>query len=463
MPPLLGPQEQLGLDIALRANLLDRADLGYRKDNAETEFRLEKARRFLHDPLAMPLHADAVARELRGADSLARLAAFLAREREIPFSPPSRSPGIAGEPAAYLVAACERASALLAKAFASVPVNDRLRASALYAAQELHQPADVLKKIGADQLGFDAAHLAMLAPHRKMDYAALAEAVQILCAAIDEALPALKAQPPVLMARDTPLGKVIVGTPGNDVYRDEALLIIDPGGDDLYLNTAGGADGLAGRPISIVIDLAGNDRYEGRSFCQGCGFWGVGILVDCGGNDTYAAQNCAQGAGLFGCGLLADLGGRDRYEADTMAQGAAAFGLAALWDRAGDDGYRAAQFAQAVAGVGGCGLLLEGEGGDTYFVGGKYGDAERYSAHFLSLGQGFAIGDRPFAAGGVAILCDLSGNDNYYADIYGQGVSYWYSLGLLLDLAGNDTYRIYHYGQGAGIHLSAALLADWSG
>ncbi|MBM3888572.1 MAG: hypothetical protein FJ388_05535, partial [Verrucomicrobia bacterium] len=492
-PPLLGPQEQLGLDIALRANLLDRADLGYRKDNAETEFRLEKVRRFLHDPLALPPHADEVARQLRGADSLAKIAGFVAREREIRIVArdsvagiPPRSGGLRADPAdpiAHVYAACERASTLLTKAFAAVPADDRLRASALYAAEELHQPAELLKKAGADKLDFDAAHLAMLAPHRKMDYAALAEAFHVVCAAIDEALPALKAQPPVLMTRDTPLGKIIVGTPGNDVYRDDALLIVDPGGDDLYLNSAGGADGLNGRPISIVIDLAGNDRYVaqasslrtndngkleacptfGRNFSQGCGFWGIGILLDCAGNDIYVAQNCAQGAGLFGCGLLADLAGRDRYEADTMAQGAATFGLAALWDRAGDDGYRAGRFAQAVAGVGGCGLLLEGEGNDTYYVGGKYGDAERYSAHFLSLGQGFAIGDRPFAAGGVAILCDLAGNDSYYADIYGQGVSYWYSLGLLLDLAGNDTYRIYHYGQGAGIHLSAALLADGSG
>jgi hypothetical protein len=464
LPPLLGPQEQLGLDVALRANMMARPDLNYRKDNAETEFRLEKVCRFLHEPLALPSHADEVARDLRSTDSLAKLASFLAHEREIQFAPPPQSPGIAGDPVSYLVAACERANALLTKAFAAVSPEERQRATALYAVEELHQSPELLKRVGADKLDYETAHLAMLAPHRKFDYAALAEAYQILCAAIDDVLPLLKTHPPEPMTRDTPIGKVIVGTTGNDVYRNDALLIIDPDGDDIYLNSAGGADGFAGRPISIVIDLGGNDRYEGRrSFSQGCGFWGIGILVDCGGDDTYVAQNCSQGAALFGCGLLADFSGHDRYDADTMAQGAATFGLAALWDRAGDDGYRAAQFAQAVAGIGGCGVLLEGEGGDTYYVGGKYGDNERYSAHFLSLGQGFAIGARPFAAGGVAVLCDLAGNDSYYADIYGQGVSYWYSLGMLLDLGGNDTYRIYHYGQGAGIHLSPAILADWSG
>lgn len=464
LPPLLGPQEQLGLDLALRANMMVRADLSYRKDNAETEFRLEKVRRFLHEPLALPQHADEVARDLRATDSLAKLAGFLAREREIQLTSPPRSPGIASNPVSYLVAACERANALITKAFAAVPMEERQRTAALYAVEELHQSPELLKKVGADKLDYEAAHLAMLAPHRKTDYTVLAEAFQIVCAAIDDALPALKAHPPAPVTRDTPLGKVIVGTTGNDVYRDDALLIIDPSGDDVYLNPAGGADGLAGRPISIVIDLAGHDRYEGRrSFSQGSGFWGIGILVDCGGDDTYVAQNCSQGAALFGCGLLADFSGRDRYDADTMAQGAATFGLAALWDRAGDDGYRAAQSAQAYAGVGGCGVLLEGEGNDTYYVGGKYGDNERYSVHFISCGQGFAIGMRPFAAGGVAALCDLAGNDNYYADIFGQGVSYWYSLGMLLDLGGNDTYRIYHYGQGSGIHLSPGILADWSG
>jgi hypothetical protein len=464
LPPLFGPQEQLGLDLALRANMMGRADLSYRKDNAETEFRLEKVRRFLHEPLALPPHADEVARELRGVDSLAKLTGFLARERETQFIPPPKSPGIAGEPVSHLVAACERANTLITRAFAAVPLEERQRATSLYAVEELHQSPELLKRVGADTLDYEAAHLAMLAPHRKIDYAALAEAFQILCTAIDKELPVLKAHPPAAMTRDTPLGKIIVGTTGNDVYRNDALLIIDPGGDDVYLNSAGGADGLAGRPISIAIDFGGNDRYEGRrNFSQGCGFWGVGILVDCGGNDTYVAQNCSQGTAFFGCGLLADFGGHDRYDADTMAQGTAAFGLAALWDRAGDDSYRAAQSAQAFAGVGGCGVFLEGEGNDTYYVGGKYGDNERYSAHFISCGQGLAIGARPFAAGGVAILCDLAGNDSYYADIFGQGVSYWYSLGMLLDLGGNDTYRIYHYGQGAGIHLSPAIHADWSG
>jgi hypothetical protein len=70
---------------------------------------------------------------------------------------------------------------------------------------------------------------------------------------------------------------------------------------------------------------------------------------------------------------------------------------------------------------------------------------------------------RPFAGGGIGVLCDLAGNDRYEAGVYGQGASYWYSVGLLLDRAGNDTYKAYQYCQGAGIHLSSGALIDWSG
>ena len=41
----------------------------------------------------------------------------------------------------------------------------------------------------------------------------------------------------------------------------------------------------------------------------------------------------------------------------------------------------------------------------------------------------------------MALLLDQGdGNDVYQCDIYGQGSSYWYSLGMLVDEGGNDTY-----------------------
>jgi hypothetical protein len=88
-----------------------------------------------------------------------------------------------------------------------------------------------------------------------------------------------------------------------------------------------------------------------------------------------------------------------------------------------------------------------------------------FKDRYQSLSQGFAIGNRyEETGGGIALLLDEGdGNDVYQADIYGQGSSYWYSLGMLVDRGGNDTYSLGQYGQGAGIHLSAGILVDLKG
>ncbi|MBL8994933.1 MAG: hypothetical protein JNM63_16415, partial [Spirochaetia bacterium] len=96
-------------------------------------------------------------------------------------------------------------------------------------------------------------------------------------------------------------------------------------------------------------------------------------------------------------------------------------------------------------------------------AGKKYIDYDHYPDHFLSMSQGFAMGYRPFAPGGVGLLVDLSGDDRYEADVYGQGASYWYSLGGLIDAGGDDSYRACEYAQGSGIHLSVGFLRDKSG
>jgi HEAT repeat protein len=61
------------------------------------------------------------------------------------------------------------------------------------------------------------------------------------------------------------------------------------------------------------------------------------------------------------------------------------------------------------------------------------------------------------------VLVDVQGNDRYVADIYAQGSSYWYSLGLLIDDEGHDTYVAGQYSCGSGIHLSAGMLLDRAG
>jgi HEAT repeat protein len=291
-------------------------------------------------------------------------------------------------------------------------------------------------------------------------------AFESLARAVDDAVEELRTHKfteEFQVETDTPLGKIICGGVGRNVYTNEAFLIIDLGGDDVYSNSAGGANGLVGRPIAIVVDLAGNDQYiSRRSFSQGSGVFGIGILVDCGGDDVYEAKHLSQGAGFFGCGLLTDYAGHDKFAADTFVEGAAEFGAGILWQRGGDTTSKATELAQGFGGTSGFGLLLDEDGNDSYLAGGKY-PCGWLPGHFFSLSQGFGYGMRPFTGGGIGILCDLHGDDHYVADVYGQGASYWYSTGLLLDGEGNDTYEAYQYCQGAGIHLSNGALIDWSG
>lgn len=272
----------------------------------------------------------------------------------------------------------------------------------------------------------------------------------------------------VIAAWQGPWGKFVIGGDGPNAYQgDDFIGIIDLGGDDVYRGRIASGIGLPGRAaISFVLDLAGDDQYLGEDFTQGFGFNGVGILWDLGGgSDTYRARYCAQACGLCGYGELYDDGGDDSYTADSGAQGAGAFGYGHLIDKSGNDSYRGARYVQAFAQVMGIGVLTDGAGNDLYFAGAKYLHLPLWNDRYQSLSQGFAIGNRYGATGGgVALLLDEGdGNDVYQSDIYGQGSSYWFSLGMLVDRGGNDTYTSGQYCQGVGIHLSAGILVDLSG
>src|SRR5207245_3444341 len=89
-----------------------------------------------------------------------------------------------------------------------------------------------------------------------------------------------------------------IGGSGNSTYNKDYALLIDLGGDDLYTNSAGGADpGVpvngtgSGLPVSIVLDLGGNDRYDpvltpgGSRVVEGSAYFGgIGMLVDAAGD-----------------------------------------------------------------------------------------------------------------------------------------------------------------------------------
>ncbi len=258
---------------------------------------------------------------------------------------------------------------------------------------------------------------------------------------------------------ETECGSIVVGGKGNNRYEGDYAIIIDFGGDDEYY-----LSNKPGQRFQIIIDMAGDDHYIAQSdHCFGAGYLGCSILDDWGGDDTYMAKNYSLGCGIFGTGILVDRAGDDTYIGNIACQAASSFGVGMLLDYGGLDSYSAALYSQGFAFIMGSSALVDYSGNDRYAVGWKYGDILRYEDHYVSLSQGFGYGLRPYFSGGVGLLVDGEGNDLYNSDIFGQGASYWWSLGGLIDYSGNDQYISYQYAQGNGTHLSLGALIDISG
>ncbi len=235
---------------------------------------------------------------------------------------------------------------------------------------------------------------------------------------------------------DLGFGRIVIGTRGNDVHQlspargGQVSVIIDPGGDDEYR----GSD-VALHGFSAIIDIAGNDRYTLQGAGLGAALAGASLVIDFAGDDSYEARFFAQGAAAFGFGALLDLGGDDRYRIEAWGQGfGIGGGVGLLWDRAGNDRYLA----------GGVPDVFNRAGG-------------------LSGAQGAAFGHRGRLAGGIGILRDDAGDDTYEAQMFAQGLGYYYGLGLLWERGGNDQYRALQYAQGNGVHQAIGVLREESG
>lgn len=259
------------------------------------------------------------------------------------------------------------------------------------------------------------------------------------------------------------LGKVVIGSEENNTYYEEFSIIIDLGGNDIY-QSPNGAIGFFSHPFSAIIDFSGNDFYQSkRPFTFGGSIFGTSILLDLQGNDVYRAPEYSLGSALFGLGALIDYEGDDFYEGKTFTQGAGFYGLGFLFDFGGNDIYRAYNFVQGFGSTFGYGTLIDQSGNDIYYGGGKFYHGPLLPKDFRSFAQGFAMGFRPDASGGIGLLYDKKGNDFYNGDVFSQGTSYWYSLGMLFDGEGNDRYLATEYAQGAGIHLASGILVDRNG
>jgi hypothetical protein len=230
---------------------------------------------------------------------------------------------------------------------------------------------------------------------------------------------------------ETDLGQIIIGDSTDNHYTGDIFIVIDPGGNDTYDIEFEGTG-----HHTYIIDYGGDDIYNMPKNRISPYFFGSNMIIDYDGDDLYNAGSWTLGAGLFGVGVLWDMKGNDRYYGDTFTMGAGCFGVGILRDDDGNDSYQAALFSQGFGFVDGVGVLIDNAGNDNYFAGGyfaggKYKDFIRYDDHYLSLSQGFGYGLRPKMSGGVGMLIDKTGNDVYISDIFGQGASYWYGLGML--------------------------------
>lgn len=468
------------------------------------EFQLPFFRALHADPYKVPSYTQAVAAELKQhAGKLAPLLAFgsarldeLVR-RGLIGSPIAEAEKKAKEPHALVQAiafVCEKTGRSLSsdqkrelgqKAAAVPAAIARQAALLLYAsvqAYEWRQRAFVaaarrydLQKLftrisgDLDRDSFDAELYDLM---HLVNMKALFAGAQDLAYAVDQALPELQkfeGTEKFAFRWETPLGWVEINGAGNDSYPAgvRRLLTIDTGGDDVY--DGGGATLAADNPVSVLIDLRGNDRYQSsdkKSPSFGAGVLGYGILVDLAGNDTYSGVAFSQGSGAFGSGCLLDLGGDDRYTARLHSQGAAQFGIGILSDISGRDRYEGMQAVQGFGYTKGFGLLLDLAGDDEYIANDTQIEfpSAQTAQHNTSLAQGCGMGRRAdyldghSLAGGIGVLLDAGGSDKYSAGLFAQGAGYWYGVGLLLDEAGNDSYEGVWYVQGSAAHFAVGIL-----
>ncbi len=270
---------------------------------------------------------------------------------------------------------------------------------------------------------------------------------------------------PTVRSLETKWGKIGFGTLGRDRWdKADYMFIYDPGGDDFYADGCAAVDTL-NRPFSFVVDISGNDAYQSTSEgAQGYGSLGIGIIFDRDGDDTYIGGRWSQGAGYFGVGLLYDLAGDDRYFSTEFSQGSGLFGFGALADISGDDQYISTVHSQGVGFTKGLGILADVSGNDNGYCTGKkptnYGDAGIFDAWAQGCGMGF----RSISSGGIGLLVDGDGEDNWEAGNFSQGGGYYYGLGIFHAFGKeDDTYMGSRYGQGFSAHQAAGAFIEDGG
>lgn len=217
----------------------------------------------------------------------------------------------------------------------------------------------------------------------------------------------------LLTSFETDYGRIVVGGPGRNVYRDvEAAVIIDAGGDDDYLWRQP-ARRIGDYPLEIIVDFSGSDLYRTDGVGgPAAGIGAISVLVDRKGSDRYCQ------------GLSRRFNPRETTR-DALLQ-------------------------------------PDPEGEDTMLVPfvRLFGNPKEPAKKGVPLDAGFGFG-----AGflGIGCLIDEAGDDLYLGQKYVFGTGFWRGVGMLEDRAGHDVYVAGVAAIGAGINGAFGVLCDEKG
>jgi hypothetical protein len=256
-------------------------------------------------------------------------------------------------------------------------------------------------------------------------------------------------------------GLMRIGSVDSDLTEKSYAFCFDPAGNDTYLGRL--ETDWQRQRYFWHLDLAGDDYYHNEEIAGLLSVkGGIGILSDLAGNDVYSGSDYSNSA-FWGYSQLNDQAGNDIYNFGLHSAGAATFGISLLIDNAGNDSYRVTQYGEGFASTMAFGAIIDQAGFDNYYAGGKYLHVPLAPLDYRSLSQGFGFGMRPDLGGGIGMIYDKKGNDNYTGGVYSQAVAYWYALGIIYDGEGYDYYDSVYYPQGSGIHLAGGFLYDGAG
>ncbi len=240
----------------------------------------------------------------------------------------------------------------------------------------------------------------------------------------------------------------LVDSSGDDTYRglEEPAELSNGGpfGEERFIHFAQGAafgrradftdgHGWAGG-VGILVDGAGDDRYECQVYGQGTGYWyGIGMCVDKGGDDYHHAGWYSLGSSPhFAIGILQDDAGDDRYVLKQMQSigNGRDFSIGWFEDGAGDDWYQGGIMCFGTGDVNGLGFFWDRSGNDVYMAQAPcFGQSRMSSAGSL----------RDFMLT-LGLFVDGGGTDTYLR-LPGDGRPHGGYADIIPDITGLETFE----------------------